>query len=120
GPELDTCGRVPAPALQQPHMDPPQPVPAEGDGEFLADLPAAAIDAVLDMAGPGADIPLTSIEIRHLGGALARPARGGGAQPNIDARYLMFAGGLTPSPEVDAAVRDHAPAGQGPLAVRHE
>src|SRR5262249_14218894 len=58
GPELDTFARVPAPALQQPHMDPPQPVPAEGDGEFLADLPAAAIDTVLDMAGPGADIPL--------------------------------------------------------------
>jgi len=116
GPELDTFAMVPAPALQQLHMDPPQPVPAEGDGEFLADLPAAAIDAVLDMAGPGADIPLTSIEIRHLGGALARPARGGGAQPNIDASYLMFAGGFTPTPELDAAVRGQAQAVKEALA----
>src|SRR5499425_3136185 len=53
GPELDTFAMVPAPALQQLHMDPAQPVPAEGDGEFLADLPAAAIDALLDLAGPG-------------------------------------------------------------------
>jgi hypothetical protein len=119
GPELDTFAMVPAPALQQLHMDPPQPVPAEGDGEFLADLPAAAIDALLDLAGPGTDTPLTSIEIRHLGGALSRPAPGGGAQPSIDAGYLMFAGGFTPTPELDAAVRGQAQAVKEALAPWH-
>jgi len=119
GPELDTFAMVPPPALQRLHMDPPQPVPAEGDGEFLADLPAAAIDAVLDVAGPGADIPLTSVEIRHLGGALARPASGGGAQPSIDASYLMFAGGFAPTPELDAAIRGQAQAVKDALAPWH-
>jgi hypothetical protein len=34
----------------------------------------------VSLAGPDADTPLSSGEIRHLGGALARTAPGGGAQ----------------------------------------
>jgi hypothetical protein len=45
GPELDTFAMIPASALGQLNMDPSQPVPGEGDGAFLADFPAAAIDA---------------------------------------------------------------------------
>jgi len=37
GPQLDTFATIPAPALQQLHMDPAQPVPGQGDGAFLAD-----------------------------------------------------------------------------------
>src|SRR5215470_7139904 len=37
GPELDTFATIRAPALQQLHMDPDQPVPGQGDGAFLAD-----------------------------------------------------------------------------------
>src|SRR5215475_1138799 len=73
GPELDTFATIPAPALQQLHMDPDQPVPNQGDGAFLSDVPAAAIDTVVALAGPDADTPLLSVEIRHLGGALAHP-----------------------------------------------
>jgi FAD/FMN-containing dehydrogenase len=119
GPQLDTFATIPAPALQQLHMDPPQPVPAQGDGAFLADAPAAAIDALVALAGPGADTPLASVEIRHLGGALARPAPDGGAQPSIDAKYLMFAGGVTPTPELASAVLEHTQAVKDALAAWH-
>jgi FAD binding domain len=119
GPELDTFATVPAPALQQLHMDPGQPVPNQGDGAFLADAPAAAIDALVAVSGPDADTPLLSVEIRHLGGALARPAPGDGAQPNIDAKYVVFAGGLTPTPELASAVREHAQAVKDALAAWH-
>jgi FAD/FMN-containing dehydrogenase len=119
GPELDTFAMIPAPALQQLHMDPDQPVPNQGDGAFLADLPAAAIDAVIALAGPDADTPLLSIEVRHLGGALARPAPGGGAQPDIGARYAVFAGGFTPTPELVGTVRAHAQAVKDALAPWH-
>jgi FAD/FMN-containing dehydrogenase len=119
GPELDTFAMIPAPALQQLHMDPDQPVPAQGDGAFLADFPAAAIDALITVAGPDADTPLASIEVRQLGGALARPAPDGGAQASIDAKYAMFAGGLTPTPELAAAVRGHAQAVKDALAAWH-
>jgi FAD/FMN-containing dehydrogenase len=110
GPELDTFAAIPAPALSQLHMDPDQPAPGQGDGAFLADFPAAAIDALITVAGPDADSPLASIEIRHLGGALARHDPGGGAQAKIDAKYMMFAAGFTPTPALAAEVRGHAQA----------
>jgi len=119
GPELDTFATIPAPGLQQVHMDPDQPVPGWGDGAFLADFPAAAIDALLAVAGPDADTPLASVEVRHLGGALARPAPDGGAQPSIGASHLVFAAGLTPTPEAVAAARRHAQAVKDALAAWH-
>ena len=119
GPDLDTFAMIPAPALQHLHMDPDQPIPDQGDGAFLADFPAAAIDALVAVAGPDAETSLASIEIRHLGGALARPAPGGGAQAKIDAQYLLGAGGFTPTPELAAAVRGHAQAVKDALAAWH-
>ena len=119
GPELDTFAMIPAPALGQLNMDPDQPVPSGGDGAFLADLPAAAIEALVTLMGPDAGTPLLSAEVRHLGGALARPAPGGGAQPSIDANYLIFAVGVTPTPELAATVRQHAQAVKEALAAWH-
>jgi FAD/FMN-containing dehydrogenase len=119
GPELDTFAMIPAPALQQLHMDPAQPVPAQGDGALLTDFPPAAIDALTSLAGPDADTPLATIEVRHFGGALARPAPDSGAQPSIDAPYGMYAGGFTPTPELAATVRGHAQAVKDALAPWH-
>jgi hypothetical protein len=119
GPELDTFAMIPATALQQINMDSDHPVPYQGDGAFLAGLPPAAIDALLAVAGPDAGTPLETVEIRHLGGALGRPAVGGGAQAMIDAQYVLFAGGLTPTPEVATAVRGHVQAVKDALAAWH-
>src|SRR5262249_45253125 len=105
GPERDTFAMIPASALGQLNMDPSQPVPSQGDGAFLADFPAAAIDALVAVVGPDADTPLSSAEVRPLGGALARPAADGGAQSSIDASYLLFAAGATPTPDLVSAVR---------------
>ena len=106
-------------ALGQLNMDPPQPLPSQGDGAFLAGLPAAAIDALVAVAGPDAGPPLSSVEVRHLGGALARPAAGGGAQPRIDASYLLSAAGATPTPHLATAVRTHVQAVKDALAPWH-
>ena len=100
-------------------MDPPQPVPSQGDGAFLADFPDTAIDALVAAVGPDAGTPLSSVEVRHLGGALARPAAGGGAQPSIDAGYLLFAAGAAPTPDLAAAVRAQAHAVKDALAPWH-
>jgi hypothetical protein len=86
-------------------MDPEQPVPAEGDGALLADLPAGALDALVALAGPDADTPLLSIDIRHLAGALARQAPGGGALAKIDGTYAVFATGFTPTAVLGDEVR---------------
>ena len=119
GPERDTFAMIPAPALGRLNMDPDQPVPGRSDGALLADFPAAAIDALVAVAGPDADTLLASVEVRHLGGALARPAPGGGAQPSIDASYLLIAAGAAPTPDLAGAVRAQAQAVEDALAPWH-
>lgn len=60
------------------HMDPVDPMPAWEKGMLLTDLTDEAVDTLLAAAGPQLDIPIIMIEIRLMGGALARPA----ASPN--------------------------------------
>ena len=119
GPELDTFATIPPPALSQLHMDPDQPVPFQGAGAFLSDFPAAAIDALVGLAGPDADTLLTSVEVGHMGGALARPAPSGGAQPGIDANYLLVAVGAIPAPGLAGTVRAHVQAVKDALGPWH-
>jgi FAD/FMN-containing dehydrogenase len=119
GPELDTFAMIPASALGQLNMDPVDPMAAEGEGAFLADFPTAAVDALVAVAGPDAETPPTSVEVRHLGGALARPAPGGGAQSSIDASHLLNAVGATPTPDLAGAVRAHVQAVKDALAPWH-
>lgn len=106
GPAMDTFAMIPAPALQQIHMDPPQPVPYAGDGMFLADAPAGAIDAMVAAAGPGSGSPLLSVELRQLGGALAEGSPDA-AQGRIDAKFGMFAVGMAATPEMGEAVKSY-------------
>jgi hypothetical protein len=107
GPEIDTVALTPVAALQHVHMDPEHPVPGVGDGLLLDDLPAAGIDALVAAAGPGSGSPLLSVEVRQLGGALGRPAAGGGAVSHLDADFAVFSVGIAMSPEQGAAVAAH-------------
>jgi FAD/FMN-containing dehydrogenase len=119
GPELDTFATIHAPALARLNIDPEQPIPSVGDGAFLTDLPAAAVDTLVALAGPAADTPLQCIDIRHLGGALARSADRGGAQPKIDANYLIFAKGVASTPEQREAVRTYVRALKNSVTTWH-
>jgi hypothetical protein len=103
GPVNDTITTVPVPALGHLHMDPEQPVPGKGDGMMIDRLPGEAIDAFVGAAGAGT-FPLTTVELRHLGGELGRARPGHGALARLDAHYLLFAGGGTPVPELVAPV----------------
>jgi hypothetical protein len=105
GPVNDTITTVPMPALSHLHMDPEQPVPGAGDGMMTGPLPAGAIDALVQAAGPGAAFPLLSVEMRHLGGEFARPRPGNGALACLNADYVLFAASMTPVPELVAPVR---------------
>jgi FAD binding domain len=106
GPVMDTFVMIPPPELAQLHMDPPEPVPYGGDGMLLTDAPAGAIDAMVAVAGPDSGSPLLSVELRHLGGALAEGS-GSGPQARIDAEYAMFAVGMAMTPELGEAVDMH-------------
>ncbi|GLZ49745.1 FAD-linked oxidase [Actinomycetospora sp. NBRC 106375] len=96
GPEMDTVGPTPVEQLAQLHMDPPGPVPVTGDGLQLDALPDSALDAYLDVVGPGTDMPLLTTELRHLGGALVRGRIEGGAVSGLDGQFLVYSGGITP------------------------
>jgi FAD binding domain/Berberine and berberine like len=94
GPEMDTFGMIPPSGLAALHMDPPEPVPGAGDGMSLTDFPAEAVDALVGATGPGTESPLLSIEVRHLGGAAARPDNGHGALAATDAAYTLYMVGM--------------------------
>ena len=122
GPINDTIGRVAMPALSHMHMDPEQPVPSAGDGVLVDRLPAEALDAFVEVAGAGAQFPLLSVELRHLGGELLRPRPEHGALSSIDAQYAMFAVGMVPAPELEAPVRGQLQAIKdaiAPWSARH-
>jgi len=117
GPDMDTFATIPVQQLKHLHMDPEHPVPGHGDGMVLSDFNDAAIDALVRIAGAGSGSPLITVEVRHAGGALARKAPGAGALASIDGQFLMFAAGMTPTPERGAAVRVHVELVQNALAA---
>jgi hypothetical protein len=99
-PEIDTFAVRPMTDLGPLHLDPEQPMPRIGDGGLLADLPAAAIDALCATAMPEPGSPIASVEVRHLGGALARRSPAHGALPSLDARFAAYAVGMAATPEL--------------------
>jgi hypothetical protein len=93
-PELDTFAMMPPVGIAELHMDPPEPVPYQGAGQVLGSLTDEAIDAFIAVAGPDSGSPLVSAEIRHVGGAFARPEPGQGALGTLDGAFLTFAVGM--------------------------
>ncbi|WP_211195867.1 FAD-binding protein [Agromyces sp. H66] len=116
-PEMDTFARIPAEGMLAVHMDPPGPTPAVGHHALMAELPDAAIDALLAVVGPGVQIPLMFAELRHLGGALAVPHDG--ALDRLDGAYALFTVAPAPTPEMaeaGTAAADAVVAALGPWA----
>jgi hypothetical protein len=107
-PELDTFAMVPAATLVRLHQDPEEPMPFTSDSALLEELPRAAIDAIVELGGPGSGSPLLLLELRQVGGALGRVTPGHGALAKLDAKFVLFAGGLALDPDVEAAILGHA------------
>jgi FAD/FMN-containing dehydrogenase len=103
GPELDTFARVPAPTLARLHMDPEDPTPAVGGGFVLGALGDDTIDAMLAVAGPGADCALLAAELRQLGGALGRRHPAGGVLDHVPGTHVAFMVAVAATPEMTAA-----------------
>lgn len=72
------------------HGDPDGPMPVMSGGIALESLLSPAVDALLDVAGPDHDVPLSAVELRALGGALARPADVPNAVGGRDAAWNLF------------------------------
>ena len=106
GPVADSIAVISAPRLAELHLDPPGPTPAVGGGLLLDDFPASAVDALIAAAGHGSGSPLLSVELRHLGGAVGRRPDHAGAVGHFDARFLMYAVGITPDAATTSKVAD--------------
>jgi FAD/FMN-containing dehydrogenase len=100
-PAVDRVVDGPPSALLDLHMDPDHPVPGCADGALLADCDEETLTALLDIAGPGVDTCLLSVELRGLGGAIADDYPDGGALSRFDAAYAMYAVGISPPPMVE-------------------
>jgi FAD/FMN-containing dehydrogenase len=106
-PEMSTMATMPAAGLVRLHNDPEGHTPAIGDGGILEQLPDEAIQALLKAAGPGSGSPFISVELRQLGGALARRAPGAGAASHLEGDFLLFSVGLPFTPEMAEALEAH-------------
>jgi FAD/FMN-containing dehydrogenase len=105
-PAIDTVTTIPIHELLALHMDPPGPVPGTGDHQLLAELPAEAIDALIEAGVADAESNLVGYAIRHIGGAVARGRAGNGALAAIDAPYATFGVGIAATPMMKAAARN--------------
>ncbi|HEU4513662.1 MAG TPA: FAD-binding oxidoreductase [Nocardioidaceae bacterium] len=82
------------------HQDPTEPMPAWERGRLLRELPEEAVDTLLAVAGPDVEIPLAMVEMRLMGGAMARQPRVPNAVSGRDAAFSLFmVGPLVPGLE---------------------
>ncbi|PPF77531.1 FAD-dependent oxygenase [Subtercola sp. Z020] len=87
---LDTVGELPYEQFASIHSDPVDPAPFTERTTFLRALDADAVQAVLAVAGPGADPGVEIVELRHLGGALSREVPSPGALTGDDAAFVLW------------------------------
>jgi hypothetical protein len=106
-PLIDTVATIPYSAIGSVHADPPDPMPAKEATGLLRELPEAAIDQLLALAGPGSGSPQTIVELRLLGGAYARPAAQPSAVCNRDAAFTLTTIGV-PAAVSAQQLADHA------------
>ncbi|MGI5489080.1 FAD-binding oxidoreductase [Microtetraspora malaysiensis] len=98
-PVLDAVGHLPYAALDAIHQDPVAPLPVAERGMLLRELTGEAVDALLAVAGPAAQVPLAVVELRQLGGALAREPKEPNAVGGRDAAFSLLVIGA-PVPEL--------------------
>jgi FAD/FMN-containing dehydrogenase len=101
GPLLDTFALVPPAALGDLAMDPRDPLPFLSGHQLLGDVPAEAVDALVDATGPGSDATISMVQLRHLGGALARADAAAGARATLPGSICVFSLGV--APDADSA-----------------
>ncbi len=115
-PVIDDWHLGETPDVAQTHMDPTEPFPVYGDHMLLGDLDDAAAKEILRVAGEGSGSPLTNVELRQLGGALAEPSVSGGALDHLDAAFAYMGGGVPFDPVTPEAITTHCATVRAALA----
>src|ERR687898_538297 len=103
-PIMDTFGMMPYAAMDSISMDPVDPMGARQHSEMLSDLSPEAIETLVEVAGAGSGSPLIMLEIRQLGGALARNAEHLSTMGKSDSKFIMNGVGPAFTPEMAEGV----------------
>ena len=101
---MDTVQAQPPAGIAELHMDPPAPVPYTTESLLTHDLPASAIDSLVEAIGPGSGAQLVSVELRHGGGAVAGTTRRRSAR-HSPGSFIAVGVGFVPEPEAMAPNR---------------
>ncbi|MGK5558808.1 FAD-binding oxidoreductase [Actinomadura kijaniata] len=101
GPLSDSRAVLPVADLGSITAEPTDPGAGRSRAELLTRLDDEAAAVLLD----GPIDPLLSVQLRHLGGALARRHANGGAAGPLTEPHALYMFGLAPSREAEAAVR---------------
>ncbi|MFA5567070.1 MAG: FAD-binding oxidoreductase [Trueperaceae bacterium] len=101
-PLFDLVARTPYTAIGSVHQDPEGPLPGWDRGQLLRELPPEAVETLLAAAGPGVDLPLIMVEVRMMGGALARPPQVPNAVGGRHAAFSLEVVGACPPPMKEA------------------
>jgi FAD/FMN-containing dehydrogenase len=105
GPAMDTFAMVAPAALGELAMDPPDPLPFRITAALLDDLPHDGVDELVAAVGPGSGSRLAMVELRQLGGALARRVPGAGARATLVGTLSLVALGVPEDEASDEAVK---------------
>ncbi|PZE34081.1 FAD-dependent oxygenase [Curtobacterium sp. MCPF17_031] len=88
---LDTVQETPSEGFERVHNDPVDPAPFSEDTSMLTGLTSDVQQALLEQVGPESGTGLHIVELRHIGGALARTPQTGRTISTADAAYVLWA-----------------------------
>lgn len=97
-PIMDTVGPMSYADIDMVHLETEDPLPYEETGALLREFDEQAQEALMTVAGSGAECPLAMVELRPLGGALARRPDMMDAVSGRDAGFSLLAVGLMEPP----------------------
>ena len=98
---MDMFGVMPIRQMDMISMDPPDPLGVYTHVELLAISRRRRSRSWWSMAGAGSNSPLIMLELRHLGGALARPPADLSPMGRRDSKFIMFGAGDKPDTRGD-------------------
>ncbi|MEV6175285.1 hypothetical protein AB0L99_44770 [Streptomyces sp. NPDC051954] len=106
GPMADAVAEMPYTDVAKIYADPAGPIRTRERSGALRELNDTTLRRLLAAAGPGAERPPLVVEIRHLGGALARVPRHPNAVGPRDAEFTLFVADIAPDPALDATLEE--------------
>jgi hypothetical protein len=117
----DTVRDMPLADFASIHNDPVDPLYFREWTEMLGEFTTGVVDAVVELAGPQSECPLEFVELRHVGGALARQMGTQNAVGNRDATIAVWVMSMgTPSAgDPESAYAQRVVAGLQPWSTGH-